>query len=79
MFLVKGSRKEVLNKIPIEFNLEKDPKTYSEAMASRDFAFWKKVINDEMDSLMSNAAQVLVDPPLLVKSIGYKWSVWKKI
>ena len=36
-------------------HLEEDPKTYTEAMASRDSAFWKETVNDEMDSLFSNS------------------------
>ncbi|KAK3029198.1 hypothetical protein RJ639_039278 [Escallonia herrerae] len=54
VFLVEGSRDEVVNKIPIVLHLEEDPRTYSEAMASRYSAFWKEAINDEMDSLLSN-------------------------
>lgn len=54
VFLVEGDRNIVLNKIPIIFNTEEDPKTFSEAMASRDASFWKEAINDEMDSILSN-------------------------
>ena len=36
------------------FNRENDPKTFEEAMASRDSDFWKKAINDKMDSVSSN-------------------------
>ena len=39
MFLVEGSRREVLSKIPIVSNLQEYPKTESEAMASRDSTF----------------------------------------
>ena len=39
LFLVKGNRQVVLNKIRIVFNTEDDPKTFEEAMASRDSAF----------------------------------------
>ena len=44
----------VLNKIPIVFNTKDDPKTFEESMASKDSAFWKKTINDEMDLILSN-------------------------
>ena len=44
----------VLNKIPIVLNTEDDPKTFEEAMASRDSVFWKEAVNDEMDSILSN-------------------------
>lgn len=46
--------------------MEEDPKTLSEAMALRDIAFWKKVISDQMDSLLSNQTWKLVD--LLIRS-----------
>ena len=44
----------ILNKIPIAFNTEGDPKSYKEARASRDLVFWKKAVNDEIDSILSN-------------------------
>ena len=78
VFLVEGSRDEVLNKIPMVLHLEEDPKTYTEAMASRDSAFWKEVVNDEMDSLLSNGTWVLVDLPSDTKPIGCKWVFRRK-
>ncbi|RVW76005.1 Retrovirus-related Pol polyprotein from transposon TNT 1-94 [Vitis vinifera] len=39
-------------------------------MASRDVAFWKEAINDEMDSIMSNQTWELVDLPPGSKPIG---------
>ncbi|RVW62312.1 Retrovirus-related Pol polyprotein from transposon TNT 1-94 [Vitis vinifera] len=53
-YLVEGNREDIIRKIPIVLQIEEDPKTYKEAMASRDVAFWKEAINDEMDSIMSN-------------------------
>ena len=53
-FLVEGDRNGVLNKIPLLLNVEEDPKTFREAMSSRDASFWREVVNDEMDSIMSN-------------------------
>ena len=73
VFLVEGSRDEILNKIPIVMHLEEDPKTYSNAMTSRDSSFWKEAINDEMDSLLSNGTWVLVDLPPSCKPFGCKW------
>ena len=76
VFLVEGDRtNNVLNKIPILLNVEEDitPKTYKEALASRDSSFWKEAINDEIDSLLSNGTWVLVDPPPNIKPIGCKW------
>ena len=40
---------------------EEDPKTFSEAMASRDVSFWKEVIEDEMNLILSNNTWVLRD------------------
>ena len=51
---MEGNRDNVFNKILILLNIAKDPKTFKEAMASRDVAFWKEAINDEMDSILSN-------------------------
>ena len=68
----------ILNKIPIVFNIEDDPKSYEEAMASRDSAFWKEAVNDEMDSILSNNTWVLVDLPTGSKPIGCKWVFRRK-
>ena len=54
LFLVEENRQVALNKISIVFNIEDDPKTFEEAMASKDSAFWKEALNDEMDSILSN-------------------------
>ncbi|GJZ49614.1 hypothetical protein Tco_0603804 [Tanacetum coccineum] len=47
-----------------------DPKTFDEAIKSQDFAFWKKAINDEMDSIMGNNTWVLIDLPPSCKPLG---------
>ena len=54
------------------FNTEEDPKSYKEAMASRDSTFWKETVNDEMNSILSNNTWVLVDLPIGSKPIGCK-------
>ena len=64
--------------MPMTFNIEDDPKTFTEAISSRDSAFWKEAINDEMDSLMSNGIWKLVDLPPSSKSIGCKWVFRRK-
>ena len=69
---VEGNRQVVLNKIPIVFNTEDDPKIFEEAMASKDSAFWKEAVNDEMDSILSNNTWVLMDLPTSSKPIGCK-------
>ena len=68
----------VLNKIPIVFNTEDDPKSFKEALTSRDSAFWKECINDEMDLILSNNTWVLVDLPVGSKPIGCKWVFRRK-
>lgn len=77
-FLVEGSRTTVLSKMPIICNVENDPKTYTEAMTSRDASFWKEAINEEMDSLLFNNTWVIVDLPPGSKSIGNKWVFKRK-
>ncbi|GJW24464.1 zinc finger, CCHC-type containing protein, partial [Tanacetum coccineum] len=42
---------------------EEDPRTYDEAMQSRDAAFWKKAIDDEIGSIIENNTWVLSDLP----------------
>ena len=64
--------------VPIVLNLEEDPKTYKEAMTSRDSSFWKEAINDEMDSLLSNGTWVLADLHPNSKAIGCKWVFRRK-
>ena len=55
----------VLNKIPIVFNIEDDPKTFEDqVMTSRDSTFWKEAVNDEMDSILSINNWVLMDLPI---------------
>ncbi|GJZ86114.1 zinc finger, CCHC-type containing protein, partial [Tanacetum coccineum] len=43
--------------------IEEDPRTYNEAMQSRDAAFWKEEINDEIGSIMENNTWALSDLP----------------
>ncbi|GKA57511.1 zinc finger, CCHC-type containing protein [Tanacetum coccineum] len=64
LYLIKGTRDEVSDQHSYFFNVEDDPKTYDEAMKSQDVAFWKEVINDEMDSIIGNNTWVLTDLPL---------------
>ncbi|GJR82021.1 zinc finger, CCHC-type containing protein [Tanacetum coccineum] len=45
------------------YSIEKDPKTFDEAMKSRDHAFWKKAVDDEIGSIMENNTWVLSDLP----------------
>uniref|UniRef100_A0A2N9GWL4 Uncharacterized protein n=1 Tax=Fagus sylvatica TaxID=28930 RepID=A0A2N9GWL4_FAGSY len=78
VYLVEGNREKVLSKLPFVGNMEEDPNTFSEAMASRDAAFWREAINDEMDSILSNNTWVLVDLPPGSNTIGCKWVFRRK-
>ncbi|KAH9670700.1 hypothetical protein KPL70_017080 [Citrus sinensis] len=78
LFLVEGDRKNVLNKVPLLLNIKKDPKTFSEAMSSRDASFWREAVSDEMDSIMSNQTWVLVDLPPGSQPISSKWVFRRK-
>ena len=55
------------------FNKEDDLEAFKEAMASRDSAFWKEAVNDEINSILYNNTWVLVDLPTGSKPIGCKW------
>ena len=55
------------------------PKNLKEALTSPDAIFWKEVVNDEMESLISNRTWKLVDLPLGCKTIGCKWILRKKL
>ena len=79
VYLIEGNREKVLSKLPFVGNVEEDPNTYSETMASRDAAFWRVVVNDEMDSMLSNNTWVLVDLPPSSNTIGCKWVFRRKI
>lgn len=47
-------------------------------MSSRDSAFWKEAISDEMDSILSNKTWILVDLPSGSKPIVCKWVFGRK-
>jgi hypothetical protein len=78
VFLVEGDRNTILKKTPMILNIEDDPKTFGQAMSSRDVAFWKEEVNDEMDSILSNNTWILVDLPPGSKPIGCKWVFKRK-
>ncbi|GJZ88331.1 zinc finger, CCHC-type containing protein [Tanacetum coccineum] len=52
---------------------------WGKAMKSQDVAFWKEVINDEMNSIMGNNTWVLVDLPPGCKPLGCKWIFKRKL
>uniref|UniRef100_A0A2N9G9K8 Reverse transcriptase Ty1/copia-type domain-containing protein n=1 Tax=Fagus sylvatica TaxID=28930 RepID=A0A2N9G9K8_FAGSY len=74
----EGNREKVLSKLPFVGNVEEDPNTFSEAMVSRDAAFWKEAVNDEINSILSNNTWVLVDLPPGFNTIGCKWVFRRK-
>nr|GEW24610.1 hypothetical protein [Tanacetum cinerariifolium] len=58
-------------------SIEEDLRTYNEAMKSRDVAFSKEAIDDEVGSIMENNTWVLFDLPPGYKPLGCKW-IFKK-
>ncbi|GJS93639.1 zinc finger, CCHC-type containing protein [Tanacetum coccineum] len=64
LYLIEGTRDLISDQHSYYFNVEEDPKTFDEAMKSQDVSFWKKTINDEMDSIMGNKTWVFTDLPL---------------
>lgn len=79
LYLVEGSRNEINFQYQYCFNIDKDPMTYGEAMASRDVAFWKEAVQDEMDSILQNKVWKLADLPPGCKPLGSKWIFKRKM
>nr|KAJ0209992.1 hypothetical protein LSAT_V11C400160980 [Lactuca sativa] len=79
LYLVEGTRDEIANQYSYCFSVEEDPKTFRETMKSQDVAFWKEVINDEMDSIMRNNTWVLFDLPSGCKPLVCKWIFKRKM
>nr|KAJ0207161.1 hypothetical protein LSAT_V11C500238120 [Lactuca sativa] len=75
LYLVEGTRNENISQHQYCFNIEEDPKTFSEAMASRD----KEAIHDEIDSIMHNNTWFLADLPPGCKALGCKWILKRKM
>ncbi|GJT14969.1 putative reverse transcriptase domain-containing protein [Tanacetum coccineum] len=48
LYLVEGSRDQIGSQYSYCYSIEEDPRTYNEAMQSRDAAFWKEAIDDEI-------------------------------
>ena len=53
-------------------------KHFGETMASNGFAFWKEVMNNEMDPIVSNNTWILDDFPLSSKPFRFKWASRRK-
>ena len=74
--MVEGTRDSRVKQTIISQAIDFDPLIYKEAMKSQDAAFWKKVINDEMNS-MKNKTWKLVDLPHLLVANGSSKGRWK--
>jgi hypothetical protein len=48
------------------------PKTLSEAYASLDAQYWKEVVQNEMDSILTNGTWKICDCPVGCKQVGCK-------
>ncbi|KAL0365385.1 UNVERIFIED_CONTAM: Retrovirus-related Pol polyprotein from transposon TNT 1-94 [Sesamum angustifolium] len=63
----------------VTYNIEDDPVTFKDAMASLEAKQWKEAVKSEMDSIVSNGTWVLVDLPPGCTTIGCKWIFKKKL
>ncbi|GJS43237.1 zinc finger, CCHC-type containing protein [Tanacetum coccineum] len=79
LYLVEGSRDEIASQYSYCYSIEEDPKTFDEAMKSRDVAFWKEAVDDEIGSIMENNTWVLSGLPPGCKPLGCKWIFKKKM
>nr|GEW04179.1 zinc finger, CCHC-type [Tanacetum cinerariifolium] len=79
LYLVEGTRDKTLSQCEYYFFIEEDPRTLSEAMTSRDVAFWKKAVQSVIDSIMHNDNWELTDLPPGCKALGCKWILKRMI
>ncbi|GJS93475.1 zinc finger, CCHC-type containing protein [Tanacetum coccineum] len=79
LYLVEESRDQIGSQYSYCYSIEEDPRTYNEAMQSRDAAFWKEAIDDEIGSIMENNTWVLSDLPPCCKPLGCKWIFKRKM
>ncbi|KAL0462346.1 UNVERIFIED_CONTAM: Retrovirus-related Pol polyprotein from transposon TNT 1-94 [Sesamum latifolium] len=63
----------------VTYNIEHDPVTFKDAMASPEAKQWKEAVKSEMDSIVSNETWKLVDLPPGCTTIGCKWIFMKKL
>ncbi|KAL0325239.1 UNVERIFIED_CONTAM: hypothetical protein Sradi_5093200 [Sesamum radiatum] len=59
----------------VTYNIEDDPVTFKDAMASSEAKQWKEAVKSEMDSIVSNGTWVLVDLPLGCTTMGVSESL----
>nr|GEZ36974.1 hypothetical protein [Tanacetum cinerariifolium] len=79
LYLVEGLRDQVGSQYSYCYSIEEDTRTYNEAMQSRDAAFWKEAIDDEIRFIIENNTWVLSDLPPGCKPLGCKWIFKKKM
>nr|GFA77816.1 zinc finger, CCHC-type [Tanacetum cinerariifolium] len=72
LYLVEGSRDQIGSQYSYCYSIEEDPRTYNEDMQSRDSAFWKEAIDDEIGLIVENNTWVLSDLPPGCKPLGCK-------
>ncbi|GJZ15421.1 zinc finger, CCHC-type containing protein [Tanacetum coccineum] len=65
-------RRSLVSQYSYCYSIEEDPRTYNEAVQSRDAAFWKEAIDDEIGSIMENNTWVLSDLPPGCKPLGFR-------
>ncbi|KAL0314558.1 UNVERIFIED_CONTAM: Retrovirus-related Pol polyprotein from transposon TNT 1-94 [Sesamum angustifolium] len=63
----------------VTYNIEDDPVTFKDVMASLEAKQWKEAVKSEMDCIVSNRTWVLVDLPPGCTTIGCKWIFKKKL
>ncbi|KAL0428229.1 UNVERIFIED_CONTAM: Retrovirus-related Pol polyprotein from transposon TNT 1-94 [Sesamum latifolium] len=63
----------------VTYNIQEDPVTFKDVMASLKTKQWKEAVKSEMDSIVSNRTWVLVDLPLGCTTIACKWIFKKKL
>ena len=63
----------------LTFMLENEPRTFQEAMASSETAFWKEAVNSEIESILSNHTWELVDLPPGNIPLSSKWIFKRKL
>ncbi|KAL0290602.1 UNVERIFIED_CONTAM: hypothetical protein Sangu_2568700 [Sesamum angustifolium] len=63
----------------VTYNIEDDPITFKDAMASSEAKQRKEAVKSEMDSIVSNGTWMLIDLPPGCTTIGCKWILKKKL
>ena len=62
-----------LQELDYNIGAENDPKTFSQAMSSKESNSWYSAMKEEMNSMTSNRVWDLVEFPNGVKVVGCKW------